>query len=197
MIFRPTFCSRSFKPTNAGCFRNIFHRLYEELPWQPVNKINTCWLTAGKCNCSYKHSGRPFPAVPFTPMIAALGAQIANTIGHPQGFSSCNANLYYNGNNSLGMHSDNETMFGELSQPKLIVSFSLGAARDFNIFVKKENLNFTIKILNGEIVTMEGLFQQECTHGVPADPTVVEPRINLTFRNVVNHRQGCPCLNSS
>jgi len=135
--------------------------------------------------------------VPFTPLIAFLGQQIANTVGQSEGFNSCNANLYYDGNNALGMHSDNELIFGAVNKPKLIVSFSLGAAREFNIFVKKEDLQFSIKILNGEIVTMEGLFQQECTHGVPPDPTIVEPRINLTYRNVIDHRQGCPCLNKS
>ena len=83
-----------------------------------------------------------------------------------------------------------------MSPNSLLVS-AQGAAREFNIFVEKEDLQFSIKILNGEIVTVEGLCQQECTHGVPPDPTIVEPRINLTYRNVIKHRQGCPCLNKS
>ena len=98
-----------------------------------------------------------------------------------------------NGKQALVMHSDGELLFGKSDEPKLIVSFSLGAARNFNIYVKKEDLLFTIKLINGEIITMEGLFQQECKHGVPAQVDVEEPRINLTFRNIVNHQPNCPC----
>ena len=193
VISRPNFCSRSFKPLNARVLRDIYLRLYEELPWQPMNNIQTCWLTIGTCNCQYMHSGRKFLATVFTPCVQKLGEQIAGIVGHPKGFNSCNANLYENGMHALGMHSDDEHLFGRIDEPKLIVSFSLGATRDFNIFVKKEDQTFSIKLINGEIITMEGLFQKECTHGVPAQSAVDGPRINLTYRNIINHQPRCPC----
>ena len=193
VLNRELFCSRSFKPLSAVFLKGIFECLYAELPWQPLNHIYTCWLTSGKCTCEYKHSSQIFKAVAFTPVIQKLGEQIASTVGHPAGFNSCNANLYMNGKHALGLHSDDEILFGKREEPKLIVSFSLGAARNFNIFVKKEDLTFTIKLINGEIVTMEGLFQLECKHGVPAQVEVEEPRINLTYRNIVNHQPNCPC----
>ena len=123
------------------------------------------------------HSSRKFECTLFTSTIQQLGEQIACTVGHAKGLNSCNANLYVNGNHALGMHADDEYLFGAINEPKLIVSLSLEAARDSKIFVNKEDLTFTVKLLNGEIATMEDLFQQECNHGVPA---VDGPRINLT-----------------
>ena len=120
VISRPTFCSRSFKPLNSGFVRDIFNSLYEELPWQPFNNIQTCWLTTWTCNCQYMHSSRKFPATVFTPTIQNLGEQIASIVGHANGFNSCNANLYVNGKHALGMHADGEYLFGRLDEPNLL-----------------------------------------------------------------------------
>ena len=94
------------------------------------------------------------------------------------------------------MHADDEKLFGNEHDEKSIVSFSLGAARDFKILIKSENKTINHTIQHGEILTMERLFQLECLHGVPVAPSVDSPRINLTFRNVVNHEPYCPCTRS-
>ena len=92
------------------------------------------------------------------------------------------------------MHSDDEWLFGNKTDSETIVSFSLGATRDFEIFINKEGRTISHKIVHGEIFSMEQLFQFECRHGVPVAPSVDSTRIYPTFRNVVNHECTCPCL---
>ena len=121
-----------------------------------------------------------------------LAEQLAIITGHMPGFNSCNANLYQNSYTSLGLHTDDELLFGNKYDDKFIVSFSLGAAREFKIRIKSEGKDISHTITHGEILTMERLFQVECLHGVPVAPSVDSPRINLTFRNVVNHEPYCP-----
>ena len=116
-----------------------------------------------------------------------LAEQLAIVTGHLQGFNSCNATLYENNFASLGLHADDEELSGYHYDEKFIVSFSLGAAREFLIRIKSEGQDISHNIQHGEILTMERLFQAECLHGVPVAPSVDSPRINLTFRNVVNH----------
>ena len=44
---------------------------------------------------------------------------------------------------------------------------------------------------NGDICAMEGLFQNEYQHRVPRSNECNEPRINLTWRWIVNHDDYC------
>jgi epoxyqueuosine reductase QueG len=47
--------------------------------------------------------------------------------------------------------------------------------------------------MNGDLSTMEGLCQKHYRHSVPADLSVTQPRINLTWRWIVDHcDDGCP-----
>jgi alkylated DNA repair dioxygenase AlkB len=174
--------------------------LYEETPWIPINnKYHTCWFTQHGCKCNYSYANKQsksFSPAPFTPLLERLAEQLAIVTGHLQGFNSCNANLYENNFASLGLHADDEELFGYHYDEKFIVSFSLGAAREFLIRIKSEGHDISHKIQHGEILTMERLFQTECLHGVPVAPSVDSPRINLTFRNVVNHEPYCPIARS-
>ena len=186
--------SRSFKTVTPFPFlKQVFSRLFEEIQWVPMNNIHTCWFTQNGCKCHYKYDHKSFAPLAFTPLLSRLAEQIAKITNQP-GFNSCNTNLYKNSYTSLGMHSDDELLFGNKTDSKTIVSFSLGATRDFKIFINKEGRTISHKIVHGEILTMEQLFQLECRHGVPVAPSVDSPRINLTFRNVVNHECNCPCL---
>ena len=192
--------SRSFIPVAPFPFLDqAFTNLYEETPWVQMNNINTCWFTQNGCTCEYKYANKhnkTFSPVPFTPLLTRLAEEVASVTDQP-GFNSCNLNLYKNSYTSLGLHSDDELLFGNKTENKTIVSLSLGAARDFNIQINKGGKTISHKIVHGEILTMERLFQLECCHGVPVAPSVTSPRINITFRNVVNHENTCPCLISS
>ena len=64
-----------------------------------------------------------------------------------------------------------------------ILSLSLGAARDFQWRLQgtTETLG-TVALGDGDVATMEGLFQKHYKHAVPACDSPCGPRINLTFR---------------
>ena len=96
--------------------------------------------------------------------------------------NSCNANLYQTGEAGIGWHSDNEAIFGPTSQESLIISLSLGQSRRFQIRKKKEQLAWETWLHNGDLLTMEGLFQNHYEHQVPKEIGVNEAGVNVTWR---------------
>ena len=51
----------------------------------------------------------------------------------------------------------------------------------------------TIALRNGDLMTMEGLFQRFYSHRVPRESNIQEPRINFTWRWITLHfrTDGC------
>ena len=95
-------------------------------------------------------------------------------------FNSCLLNLYHDGTEGMGYHSDAE---GDLLQNSAIASLSLGAARKF-VFkhkVTKEKLDFILE--NGSLLVMKGETQKHWLHSLPPSKKVQTSRINLTFRS--------------
>lgn len=94
-------------------------------------------------------------------------------------YNICLCNYYANGKRGIGLHADNE----ERGSTDGIASISLGAAREF-IFVKNSNhvLKHAITLGNGSLLLMGKGTQENYRHAVPADKSVIEGRINLTFR---------------
>jgi alkylated DNA repair dioxygenase AlkB len=98
-------------------------------------------------------------------------------------FNSVLVNLYRDGNDSMGWHSDDEPELGE--QPT-IASISLGATRDFRLRRRNgEGSTRTLSLTSGSLLLMSGNSQHNWLHSLPKRKTVVEPRINLTFRRIL------------
>ena len=92
------------------------------------------------------------------------------------------ANYYKDGSSNIGMHSDDER---GLDGP--IISISLGADRFFDIQHKKDkSLRKRLTLKNGSMLVMDGETQKNYKHGIPVQKKILLPRINLTFRCVVN-----------
>ena len=91
-------------------------------------------------------------------------------------------NLYRNGQDSNGWHSDNEK---ELGKNPTIASVSFGDERYFNM-KHRENKSFKLKLLlkNGSVFVMSGETQHYWLHQIPKTKKNVGPRINLTFRKI-------------
>lgn len=68
-----------------------------------------------------------------------------------------------------------------------IASVSFGAARDF---VLRHNLDRSRKISTrlsaGDVLIMAGSTQQHWQHSIPKRKGVTQPRINLTFRAILD-----------
>ena len=125
----------------------------------------------------YRYSGRDNVALPWTPTLREIKTKIEAVQGE---FNYCLLNLYRNGQDSMGMHADDEPEMGNV-----IGSLSLGATRTFRIKhnTSKEVLSFPVA--NGTLIIMGGTMQQFWKHEVPKTKEAVGERINLTYRKII------------
>lgn len=109
----------------------------------------------------------------------AIRRRIEATVGDE--FNSVLANLYRDGRDSNGWHSDDEP---ELGKNPVIASVSLGVERKFHLRHRKrkdiDRLHLTLA--HGSLLLMTGRTQHYWAHQLPKTAKVVGPRINLTFR---------------
>jgi alkylated DNA repair dioxygenase AlkB len=97
-------------------------------------------------------------------------------------FNSVLCNLYRDGRDSMGMHSDGER---ELGQNPVIASLSLGAVRRFQLrHRRRKGAGLDLDLPDGSLLIMRGALQHHYRHGVPKQPQINAPRINLTFRKI-------------
>ncbi|SDS29999.1 Alkylated DNA repair dioxygenase AlkB [Gillisia sp. Hel1_33_143] len=98
-------------------------------------------------------------------------------------FTHCLANLYRNGNDSMGWHADNEK---ELGPNPIIASVSLGAERKFQLKHKeRKDQRFELHLKHGSLLIMKGKTQHFWKHQLPKTKKIDTPRINLTFRTIL------------
>ena len=96
----------------------------------------------------------------------------------------------------VGLHSDSEDLFLARSVPSTIISISLGAARTFVLQANDGSASYSIDLEHGDIATMEGLCQRDYRHALLPAKHPCGPRINLTFRKIVQHKQYCSLAQS-
>ena len=99
-------------------------------------------------------------------------------------FNSVLANLYRNGNDSMGLHSDNEK---ELGVNPIIASLSLGESRDIHFKHKNIKTSINIPQTSGQLIVMYGQTQKYWKHEIKKTKKFKKPRINLTFRNIITN----------
>ena len=118
-------------------------------------------------------------ALPWTPVLLELKLKAEICTGET--YNSCLLNLYHNGNEGMGWHTDNEP---ELKKEGAICSLSFGAERKFSFKHKNTGEKVDILLENGSLLLMEGPTQAHWLHRLPPARKVREPRINLTFRTI-------------
>jgi len=139
-------------------------------------------LTAWFGEADYTYSGRTLRAAPWPASLAALRDRIDGASGAR--FNAALLNLYRDGHDSMGLHSDDEP---ELGPNPTIASVSLGAERRFVLVPKKKaarQKTLEVPLGHGSLVVMAGACQHNYRHGVPRQPGSAGERINLTFRKV-------------
>jgi alkylated DNA repair dioxygenase AlkB len=165
----------------------LFDALLKTLDWQADQlvmfgkKITTqrkvAWV--GDENCSYTYSGvKKFPQ-PWTENLLLIKDEVEKLVSCK--FNSCLLNLYHNGNEGMGWHSDDEL---ELDENAPIVSISLGAIRKFAFKHKLHKTTNSIFLDNGSALLMYPPTQKFWNHSLLKTKQVVGPRINLTFRAI-------------
>ena len=105
--------------------------------------------------------------------------------------TAANLNLYRGRSSHVGWHSDDEPLFGELGEAKLIVSVSFGTSALFKWRGKHcpSNDGHSCWLGHGDILVMDGQCQDEFRHCT--DPGSDQERINITFRWVKQHVVSC------
>ena len=128
---------------------------------------------------SYTYSGIKHEAKIWTPELAFVKKRIEQSVNIQ--FNSVLANLYRDGSDSNGWHSDNEK---ELGENPIIASLSLGANRKFKMRNNQNGEKIDLYLANGSLLIMAGSTQAYWKHTVPKTGKKVSPRINLTYRFV-------------
>lgn len=133
-------------------------------------------------NIQYQYSGQRLKAQLWTTELRQLSTHLFYMFGTP--FNAVLLNLYANGLEQMGWHSDNEP---ELGWNPVIASISLGAQRDFRFRPKNpaHGAPITMALPAGSLLLMAGDLQHHWEHSLPQRRRVALHRINLTFRRIV------------
>lgn len=167
---------------------DLMQRLSEELDWQQASislfgkTVAEPRLTAWHADPGvvYGYSGRRLPAVGWPDSLQRLRRQICAATGHA--FNAVLGNLYRDGNDYMGWHSDDEASLG---RRPVVASLSLGAERTFVLRRKDDHkVQHRMQLAHGSLLVMQGQTQHYWQHAMPKRLKVDRPRINLTFRLV-------------
>ena len=164
----------------------ILARLIEETAWR--SEAITLWgkqflqprLTAWHGEAAYRYSGLTMAPQPFTPLQQSIRAAVEAATGYS--FNSVLLNYYRDGQDSMGMHSDDEP---ELGPAPAIASVSFGAERIFIVRHKKTGEKLRLPLGDGSLLLMAGSMQQHWAHGINKTAKTLGPRVNLTFRTII------------
>lgn len=97
-------------------------------------------------------------------------------------YNSCLLNLYHDGNEGMAWHSDGEKM---LKKNGAIASLSFGAERKFSFKHKESKATVSLILEHGSLLVMKDETQTNWMHRLPPTTLIKRPRINLTFRTIV------------
>ncbi|PQJ28820.1 alpha-ketoglutarate-dependent dioxygenase AlkB family protein [Rubritalea profundi] len=134
----------------------------------------------GDSNFDYTYSGRTRTALEWTPELLAMKKLVEERTG--ASYNSCLLNLYADGEQGMGWHHDDENGLGSNSN---IASVSFGATRRFDFRHKKSREKVSVVLEHGSLLVMRGTTQACWQHQIPKTKKITTPRVNLTFRQMV------------
>jgi alkylated DNA repair dioxygenase AlkB len=177
-LYRPGFFN------SVDCDR-MFRSILDETPWEARNIILfgrevpqprlACWYG----DLAYSYSGITLDPRPMTPTLLEIKQRCEKETTTQ--FNSVLVNLYRDGQDSMGLHADDEP---ELGVEPIIASVSFGGERNFRLRHRQSKDLQQILLASGSLLVMSGLSQECWMHDVPKTKKFVEPRINLTFRYI-------------
>lgn len=143
-----------------------------------VTKRKVAWY--GEKPFEYTYSNATKLALPWTKELLELKELTQARTGET--FNSCLLNLYHNGNEGMAWHSDAEK---DLKKNGSIASLSFGAERKFAFKHKNTKEKVSLILENGSLLVMKDTTQTNWLHRLPPTKLINTPRINLTFRTIV------------
>ena len=173
---------------NQSDANNLYERCLNDISWQSSaiimfgRKIDVprleCWY--GDLGCEYTYSGKSLKRFEFPNFLLNLRMLIEKKVN--SNFNSVLANLYRDGQDSMGLHADDEK---ELGNEPVIASISLGENRPIIFQNKKTKEKVTFDQPHGSLLVMQGKTQDHWKHAINKSKKIDKPRINLTFRNII------------
>lgn len=174
----------------ASCY---FDNLLNDIEWKNdevvisgkriVTKREVAWY--GDKPFEYTYSNTTKLALPWTRQLKELKAIVEQKTGEL--FNTCLLNLYHDGSEGVAWHSDGEK---DLKKNASIASMSLGAERKFFFKHKQSKKTVSLILQNGSLLIMKGVTQTYWLHRLPPTKTVSKPRINLTFRTIIDNNSA-------
>lgn len=172
---------------------HFYKYLLHQIPWENdeamifgklvTTKRKVAWF--GDENFEYTYSQRSKYALPWTQELLDLKKRCEQKTGET--FNSCLLNLYHDGSEGMAYHSDAEK---DLKKHGAIASLTLGAERKFSFKHKETKERVDLLLTNGSLLVMKGQTQEKWLHRLPPTTKVYTPRINLTFRTIVEKHSG-------
>lgn len=169
--------------------QHYFEQLLQNIKWENDKAIIFGKLITTKRKVAW-HGDKPFEytyskttklALPWTEKLLELKKIVEKNTGET--FNSCLLNLYHNGDEGMAWHSDGEK---DLKKNGAIGSLSFGADRKFAFKHKNTKQLVSIILERGSLLVMKGNTQTNWLHRLPPTKKIKTPRINLTFRTIVN-----------
>jgi alkylated DNA repair dioxygenase AlkB len=170
-----------------GQSERLFRQLHQNVDWgqQEISVYGKKHLQPrlvawyGDASAHYTYSGLTLkPGAWFEPVveIKTVCEAIAGIT-----FNSVLLNMYRDGDDTVGWHSDDEPTLGH---NPIIASVSFGGVRRFDLRHKVTKETVKTLLPAGSVLLMSGRLQAEWSHQVPRTKKVDAPRINLTFRSI-------------
>lgn len=179
------YCGQLFTQKVAD---NYFEKLLNTIEWQNdelviygkkiITKRKVGWY--GEKPFEYTYSNTTKYALPWTKELLELKTVVEKEKGET--FNSCLLNLYHNGDEGMAWHSDGEK---ELKKDGAIASLSFGAERKFVFKHKQTGQKIELILEHGSLLLMKGTTQTHWLHRLPPTKKVRTPRVNLTFRTII------------
>src|SRR5581483_8308088 len=146
----------------------------ETVHGRPLPRLNAWFADAG---LRYSYSGLSHVGSGWLPELAEIKRRVEASSG--AAFNSLLLNLYRDGRDSIGYHSDAEP---ELGKDPVVATLSFGAEREFILRHKKTREVLRYALGPGSLLVMGGCAQHHWLHAVPKTDAAVGQRISLTFR---------------
>ena len=182
----------------------IFSSLCAAGDWGKKGLYHTAWSVPwdSSYTCSYAY-GRGRAVGPQTgkrcwPLLAGVWRAIAPLMkpwcAEGDVPTAANLNLYQGWKSCVGWHCDDEPLFGEYGDAKLIVSVSLGSSALFRWRRHScpDDEGHLCWLGHGDILVMDGQCHDEFLHCTGSGRD--QERINVTFRWIKQHPSSCPFL---
>lgn len=172
---------------------DYFYSLLNEVQWKNdiamifgkriVTKRKVAWY--GEKPFEYTYSNTTKLALPWTRELLELKELVQTRTRET--YNSCLLNLYHDGSEGMAWHSDGEK---DLKKNGAIASLSFGAERKFAFKHKETKEKISLILENGSLLVMKGATQTNWLHRLPPTKLIKTPRINLTFRTIVETETG-------